>query len=122
MHDYSAQALDAPVAESWVDCKENRQCMAAKGPLFGRVAIFQASPNIAFLEAFVNHQNRKLSRRPEAVVCDPDHQKTAVFVSKEAVFRENPAGKGSLWTAAGGHPAESAKYFSKIQEQVLHFS
>ncbi|MCI8714851.1 MAG: hypothetical protein HFF66_03480 [Oscillospiraceae bacterium] len=30
--------------ESWVDCKENRQCMAAKGPPFGRVDIFQTSP------------------------------------------------------------------------------
>jgi hypothetical protein len=83
---------------------------------------FWSADSIAFLEAFVNHQNRKLSRRPEAVVCDPERQKTAVFVSKEAVFPGNPAGKGSLWTAAGGHPAESAKYFSEIQEQVLHFS
>ena len=45
MHDYSAQALDAPVAESWADCKENRQSMAAKGPPFGHVDIFQTSPS-----------------------------------------------------------------------------
>ena len=60
MHDYSAQALDAPVAESWVDCKENRQCMAANGPPSGYVDFFQTSPHHS--SSMIHHNLEKCTK------------------------------------------------------------
>ena len=39
MHDYSAQALDAPAAESWVDCKKTGNVWQQKGRSLGVIVV-----------------------------------------------------------------------------------
>ena len=50
MHDYSAQALDAPAAESWVDCKKTGNVWQQKGRSLGVLPFFKQALVILFFE------------------------------------------------------------------------